>query len=71
MFLDVTQMSAQRTVVEIATAVVLKHHTPENIDHRLEFSLLQFINPISEGILDIIASVLGRWIRTIKLSIYQ
>ena len=58
MFLDVTQMSAQLTVVEIATVVVLKHHTPENIDHRLEFSLLQFINPISEGNLDI-ASVLG------------
>ena len=68
MFLDVTQMSAQRTVVEIATAVVLKHHTPENIGHRLEFSLLRFIYPISEGILDI-ASVLGRWIRTVKFSI--
>ena len=59
MFLDVTQMSAQLTVVEIATVVVLKHLTLENIDHRLEFSLLQFINPISEGILDI-ASVWGR-----------
>ena len=59
MFLDVTQMSAQRTVVEIAIVVVLKPLTPENIDHRLEFSLLQFINPISEGILDI-ASVWRR-----------
>ena len=68
MFLDVTQMSAQLTVVEIATVVVLKHHTPENIDHRLEFSLLQFIYPISDDILDI-ASVLGRWIKTVKFSI--